>query len=644
MGRRSWQALAVVVIAAAGAAAEGAPPPATPPPAPPPPPPVAVQPVAGQKVGVSGAGEDLSGDAKSSYDQGFNAWLSGDLQAAKTAFGDAVRKAPGAGSPHYSLGCVLERLGDTQGALDAYRAAFGANAKFEPAMGSYAVLLAQTGRGLDAEQFLAGKAGPGGSPALMTYQAEVKSIEGDSPGCQLIAQQALAKQPDFKDAMIVIARDYYRNHRWDLARYALQAILEGADDGSIPPRDKGNGEALLLRGLIGRETGQRKQALADFEQAARSRPDLFEAYINLGEMKLEAGNASEAQGPLEKAVRYAPNVAVAHLDLGDCYRLLGRPGDAKSELDRAISMDSTLAGVHYDLGLLYLFSPSVPGASGQDDQIARAIRELETYRSMRNAKTAKGQGDDVDELLSTAKRKQSELQLKKQAAAAPAPAASAAPPPPGPPAPAATTRPRAGTCQEARARRQARHDEALGQHRALAARTERRCSRPAASDVPERPPHEAHHDFRPRARRVPRDACGPPRAEPRSPGREQAEAGPGGPHRRRDHDRGPRTEADRSRRRRQDPAQAHPRRAPAALPRPHRGSGSQRSVLTADDAHAALGARGVGMRPRERAASRVCRRAVMARRRKTLGRRAPRRRGRAIARRLGATIAELPQA
>jgi tetratricopeptide (TPR) repeat protein len=231
--------------------------------------------------------------------------------------------------------------------------------------------------------------------------------------------------------MVVIARDFYRSHRWDLARYALQAILDGADDGSIPPRDKGNGDALLLRGLIERESGQRKQALVDLAQAIARRPDLFEAYVNLGEMKLEAGNATEAQTPLEKAVRYAPNVPIAHLDLGDCYRLLGRPGDAKKELDTALRMDSTLAGAHYDLGLLYLFSQSVPGASGQDDQIAKAIQELETYRSMRGAKSVKGPGDDVDELLSTAKRKQSELQMKKQAAATASAAPAAAPPPAG---------------------------------------------------------------------------------------------------------------------------------------------------------------------------------------------------------------------
>jgi tetratricopeptide (TPR) repeat protein len=361
--------------------------------------------------------------------------MAGDLQAAKAAFSDAASRAPHAGGPRYSLGCVLERLGDNSGALDAYRASFNANSKYEVAMGSYALLQAQTGHGLDAEQFLNGKQAQN-SVRLLTYLAEVKSIEGDSPGCQQLAQQALTKQPDYKDAMVVIARDYYRGHRWDLAKYALKAILDGADDGSIPPRDKGNASALLLRGLIEREQGQRQQALSDFQLAIARRPDLFEAYVNLGEMKLEAGNATEALAPLEKAVRFAPSVAVAHLDLGDCYRLLGRPGDAKSQFDKALASDSTLAGVHYNMGLLYLFSSNVPGVSGQDDQLAKAIKELETYKSMRAAKAPKGQGDDVDELLSTAKRKQSELQMKKQAAAtaSAAPAASSAPAPAAAPA------------------------------------------------------------------------------------------------------------------------------------------------------------------------------------------------------------------
>jgi tetratricopeptide (TPR) repeat protein len=410
---------------------------------------------AGQQVAVSagpGAADDeLSGDAKSAYDRGFQAWLSGDLQAARTAFSDAASRAPHAGGPRYSLGCVLERLGDNTGALDAYRSSFSANPKYEVGMGAYALLQAETGHGTDAEQFLEGKQAQS-SVRLMTYLAEVKSVEGDSPGCQQLAQQALTKQPDYKDAMVVIARDYYRSHRWDLAKYALKAILDGADDGSIPPRDKGNAAALLLRGLIERDQGQRQQAITDLQQAISKRPDLFEAYVDLGEMKLEAGNATEALVPLEKAVRFAPNVAVAHLDLGDCYRLLGRPGDAKSQFDKALAADSTLAGVHYDLGLLYLFSSNVPGVTSADDQLNKAIKELEAFKSMRSAHATKGPGDDVDELLSTAKRKQNELQIKKQAAAtaaaapaassgAPSPAKPAAAPAPAPAKPAASAPP-----------------------------------------------------------------------------------------------------------------------------------------------------------------------------------------------------------
>ena len=389
------------------------------------------------------AATELSGDAKAAYDRGFAAWSTGDLPAARDAFKDAISQASTAASPQYSLGCVLERLGDTQGALAAYRAAFTTNAKYDGALGAYALLLARTGHGSDAESFLAGKgAQDPDSVGPKTYLAEVKSIEGDSPGCQQLAQQVLAKSPDAKAAMVVIARDFYRNHKWDLARYALGAILDGADDGSIPPRDKDNPEALLIRGLIEREMGQRKEAIADFDLATSRRPDLFEGHVNLGEMKLEAGNATEAQAPLEQAVRFAPNAAIAHLDLGDCYRLLGRPADSKKELATALSLDSTLAGAHYDLGLLYLFSESVPGVSGPDDQLNKAIQELESYKSMRGAKTAKGPGDDVDELLSTAKRKQSELQLKQQAAATVPPATSASPaPPPASAAPAAAPTP-----------------------------------------------------------------------------------------------------------------------------------------------------------------------------------------------------------
>src|SRR5262249_20776791 len=149
----------------------------------------------------------------------------------------------------------------------------------------------------------------------------------DHATAQTLAQDALRMDPDFKDAMVTIARDHYRAHKADLAKYALQAILEGFGEGS-PARDKENGEAHLIRGLILRESGQRGVALQDFEAAVKKRPDLVEALVNLGSMRLEAGNAQDAEPVLQSATRFAPNNALAHLNLGDCQRLLGKYSDA----------------------------------------------------------------------------------------------------------------------------------------------------------------------------------------------------------------------------------------------------------------------------------------------------------------------------
>ena len=180
--------------------------------------------------------------------------------------------------------------------------------------------------------------------------------------------------------------------------------------------------------------------MVDLEQALAQRGDFFEALIAVGEMRLEAGNATKALEPLERAVRYAPGSALAHLDVGDCYRVLSRAGDAKKEFETALQKDTSLALVHYDLGLLYLFAPTVPGAGSQDDQVSAAIKELELFKTMRGTRPTRGQGDDVDEVLNTAKRKQGELRVRNQA-----PPPDSAPPPATTPPPARSTPPPAST-------------------------------------------------------------------------------------------------------------------------------------------------------------------------------------------------------
>jgi tetratricopeptide (TPR) repeat protein len=399
---------------------------------------------AGQQFAVSDApssGESggpqrpaLSGSALSAYQAGMQAFQAGDLQGAKTQFVAATQADSKAYQAYYSLGVVRERLNETSGALQAYRQATTIVPDYEPAIVAYAVLLARTGKPDEANDFLnARQAQMPKSAAVTGAMAEVKSIQGDSGAAQRLAQEALKKNPDYRPAMITLARDHYRSRRLDLALYALKGILDGYGDEN-PPRDKNNAEARLLRGLIYKEQGLKAAAIPELQKAIELRPDLVEARVHLANYLLESGNAQDAAGLLEAALKYDSVNVLARLNLGDAYRLLGKTAESQRELDWVVKTDPSVAQAHYNLGLLYLFSQSVPGVTPAQ-AADKAIVELETYKKLK-PRTVGGAPDDTDELITRAKTQKALVEAKAAEAAAPpaAPAAPAAAPAAAPPA------------------------------------------------------------------------------------------------------------------------------------------------------------------------------------------------------------------
>jgi len=366
----------------------------------------------------------MNASAATAYNAGMDAFKKGDLLGAKNQFVQATQADPKAYQAFYSLGVVRERTNETSGALTAYRQATTIVADYEPAIVGYAVLLARTGKPDDAIDFLNQRqAQMPKSAAVSAALAEVKSIQGNSGEAQRLAQEALKLNPDYRPAMVTLARDHYRSRRLDLALYALKGILDGYGEEN-PPRDKNNAEARLIRGLIYKEQGLRGPAIQELQKALELRPDLVEARVQLSSYYLEAGNAADAQQLLEPALKYDADNIVAHLNLGDAYRLVGRPADAKRELEWVMKRDPSVAQVHYNLGLLYLFTDNFPGVSpGQAADLA--IDELNQYKKMK-PRVAGGTPDDTDELITRAKSKKALLEAKAaesaDAAAAPAPA------------------------------------------------------------------------------------------------------------------------------------------------------------------------------------------------------------------------------
>jgi Tfp pilus assembly protein PilF len=393
----------------------------------------------------------MNATAAQSYQAGMKAFQSGDLAGAKAQFAKATQADPKAFQAFYSLGVVRERLGEQQSALSDYRQATLIVSDYEPAIAAYGILLARLGKPDQGEEFLNGRmAAMPKSAAVVAALAEVKSIQGDSGAAQRLAQEALKKNPDYRPAMVTLARDHYRSRRLDLALYTLKGILDGYGEEN-PPRDKNNAEAHLIRGLIYKEQGLRGPAIQSFTRAIELRPDLVEARVQLASYLLESGNAADAKLHLESAVRYDLANVYAHLHLGDAYRLLGRTADAKRELEWVQKADPRVAQVHYNLGLLYLFSDNVPGVTPAQ-ATDRAIAEFEEYKKMRPR--VAGSNDDTDELITRAKTKKAVLEAKEaekaEAAAAPpeatpAPAAPANPPATGTTPPASSAKPSTGS-------------------------------------------------------------------------------------------------------------------------------------------------------------------------------------------------------
>ncbi|RYE85291.1 MAG: tetratricopeptide repeat protein, partial [Myxococcales bacterium] len=371
----------------------------------------------------------MNAAARSAYERGMAAWAAGDLNGARQGFSEATQADGKAYQAFYSLGVVLERSGDQAAAQSAYQGAITALATYEPAITAYGLSMARRGDLTGADTFLTAKQQDmPKSVAVLAALAEVKSLKRDTGTAQRLAQDALKLRPSYAPAMVVLARDHYRNRRLDLALYALDAIVgkEGAEDANNPPRDRNNPEAHLLRAVIYKEQGRRSLALNAFKKAISLRPDLVDARVQLAAYQLESGNAAEAKPQLDEALKYNKDHLQAHLNRGDALRLLSDVPGAKQEFDWVIAKDPNLPQVHYSLGLLYLFSETMPGVTDKKVQYQSAISELERFQQLRG-KVSAGNADDSDQLISRAKNQIESIKAQENAHAA-ASAAAAAPP------------------------------------------------------------------------------------------------------------------------------------------------------------------------------------------------------------------------
>ena len=180
-----------------------------------------------------------------------------------------------------------------------------------------------------------------------TSLAALKLKQGDYAAALVEADRALALNPGFPMTMKVRGEALYRLGRLDEARQTLQAILaQQVDAGGgrhawdLRRRVNDAGVHMIL-GLIHRDKKEDQAAVASFERAIESDPDLYDAYVALGNWhgindRLE--RAAESYLRLVERDPPAAKGAQAYVQLGRTYRFLERPAEAVESFAAAAAL------------------------------------------------------------------------------------------------------------------------------------------------------------------------------------------------------------------------------------------------------------------------------------------------------------------
>ena len=101
--------------------------------------------------------------------------------------------------------------------------------------------------------------------------------------------------------------------------------------------------AYLQLGLLLAAKGDRAEAAAEFENAAKLAPGLVEAHRGLGRLAADSEDWETALREFQAMVAWNPEDAAAHYDLAASLKASGQLDEAAHELEIAQRLDPKLA-------------------------------------------------------------------------------------------------------------------------------------------------------------------------------------------------------------------------------------------------------------------------------------------------------------
>jgi tetratricopeptide (TPR) repeat protein len=325
----------------------------------------------GAKPAAHPAEPPIDSRAQRIFREGLSVAQSGDCGRAIDAFSDAFRADPRFGLAAYNIGLCQERMGQTARAKDAYRQALRAKPDLFEANENLTRLQMRLGEIAQAEAELRSRlAQPGAPSGLHTQLAEVLAAEGHDDSAAIEAKLALKADERNAPAMLVLARIYCDEKRFELSRMIAENVKQ------IDPDDA---EVYNLLGGLDLADKNKNQALEDFKKAAELRQDFPEAQNNLGALLVATQDYPSAIQHLELATRDAPEAVAPHLNLGNALRGNKQYDLAKAQYEKVLEIDPRAVDAYFNLAVLFL--DGEPSGVGTMDRYHQSIAYFDKFRS-----------------------------------------------------------------------------------------------------------------------------------------------------------------------------------------------------------------------------------------------------------------------
>jgi tetratricopeptide (TPR) repeat protein len=221
------------------------------------------------------------------------------------------------------------------------------------------------------------------------------------------AKLALGRDERYVPAMVVLAKAYYYERKYELAT----SIVDMAK--SI---DANNAECYNLLGFIALTRDDRISATAAFKKATELDPRYGNAWDNLAAQYLFGKNYDGALEAAKKATEMMPQFSKAWNNLGSALRGKQQYAEAETAYKRATQLDPNYADAYFNLGILYLDAKQMPGTD-LVTKLNTSINYLNKYKQVAGFRLTRDDPADtyIAEARTGIEREQKRLQrLQKQ--------------------------------------------------------------------------------------------------------------------------------------------------------------------------------------------------------------------------------------